>query len=104
MPNLKGLYPVTQKVAVRVYLLLEMLQQHDGECDDIILIKTNVGSFVRYVTKDCYPRGLAREHYLNSLQIQRLLSKPDTKRNGKDPETAENRMMHPRQLKAWFVP
>ena len=104
LPSLKGLYPAAQKVAVGICLLLEMLNQHGGECDDIILIKTNVGAFAQYITKDCYPKGLAREHYLNSLQIQRLLSKPDTKSNEEDLENAEIRMMHPRKLKAWFVP
>ena len=81
LPSLKGLYPSAQKVAVGICLLLELLNQHGGECDDIILIKTNVGAFAQYITKDCYPKGLAREHYLNSLQIQPLFSKSDSKSN-----------------------
>ena len=60
MLNLKGLYPAAQRVAVGICLLLEMLYQHGGECDDIILIKTNVGAFAQYITKDCYPRAQQR--------------------------------------------
>ena len=86
-----------QSVARGVALLLGFLLQHAEECGDVIMIKTNVGAFATYISKDCYPKSTSRQLYLDSVQIHRLLSKPDKGTDG------ENRMMHPRQLKACFV-
>ena len=80
-----------------IKLLLGLLREHASECEDIITIKTNIGAFARYVKKDCYPGGLPRRCYLNSIEIHRLLATPAEGSDG------ENRMMHPRQLKAWYI-
>ena len=86
-----------QGIMVGINLLLRFLRDHADECGDLIVIKTNVGSFATYLQKDCYPAKLDREYYKRSVEIHRLLSKPD-----KD-DAKRNRMMHPRQLQAWFV-
>ena len=86
-----------QTLVEAIQLLFEFLQEHAADCGDIISVKTNVGAFARYISKDCYPAGLGRPSYVRSVSIQRLLSKPG---NG---ENRENRMMHPRQLKAWYI-
>ena len=83
-----------------IQLLLEFLKDNAAECGDIILVKTNIGAFARYISKDCYPGGLGRLSYVRSVEIQRLLSKPG---KAGDLEEGENRMMHPRQLKAWYI-
>ena len=84
-------------LALSIKLLLEFLRIHVQDCGDIIVVKTNVGAFARYIYKDCYPAGLTRASYVQSVELQRLLSKPA---RGKD---GENRMIHHRQLKAWYV-
>lgn len=84
-------------LALAIKLLLDFLRHHAQDCGDIIVLKTNVGAFARYIAKDCYPAGLARVSYVQSVEIHRLLSKPDSGKDG------ENRMMHPRQLKAWYM-
>ena len=86
-----------QTLVLAIQLLLEFLKEHAAECGDILSVKTNVGAFARYISKDCYPAGLCRPSYVRSVSIQRLLSKPGNGENG------ENRMMHPRQLKAWYI-
>ena len=86
-----------QGVMVGIKLLLDFLRDHVEECGDLIIIKTNIGSFASYIYKDCYPAGLGRDDYKRSVEIQRLLSKPDKV------DTGNNRMMHPRQLQAYFM-
>ena len=86
-----------QGVKLGIRLLLRFLRDHAEECGDLIVINTNVASFVTYIQKDCYPAKLDREYYRRSVEIHRLLSKPDKG------DTGENRMMHPRQLQAWLV-
>ena len=86
-----------QRFRVGIRLLLRFLRDHADECGDLIVINTNVASFVTYIQKDCYPAKLDREYYRRSLEIHRLLLKPDKGHTG------ENRMMHPRQIQAWLV-
>ena len=86
-----------QGVMVGINLLLRFLRDHVDECGDLIVINTNVGSFATYIQKDCYPAKLNRDYYKRSVEIQRLLSKPD-----KD-DAGCNRMVHPRQLQAWYI-
>ena len=86
-----------QTLVLAIQLLVEFLQKHAADCGDIITVKTNIGAFARYISKDCYPGGLGRASYVRSVKIQRLLSEPGNEENG------ENRMMHPRQLKAWYI-
>ena len=84
-------------LVLSIKLLLEFLRGYAEDCGDIIVLKTNIGAFARYISKDCYPGGLTRPSYVQSVEIHRLLSKPN---RGKD---GEKRMMHPCQLKAWYM-
>ena len=86
-----------QRVALAISLILKLLGNHASECGDIIVIHTNIGALARYIEKDCYPGGLRRRQYLESILIHRLLCKPQAG------STGENRMMHPRQLKSCFI-
>ena len=83
-----------QRVALGISLLLRLLQYQAEKCGDIISIKINLRVFSTYISKDCYPNSTCIQLYVNSIQILRLLSKPEVAING------ENLMM---QLKAWFV-
>ena len=87
-----------QRVALAISLILKLLENHASECGDIIVVHTNMGAFARYIEKDCYPSGLRRRQYIESILIHRLLCKPQAGSDG------ENRMMHPRQLKAASSP
>ena len=82
---------------VAITLLLEFLKKYVKQCGDLILVKTNIGAFSRYIKKDCYPSGLCRNSYRNSVEIHRLLAVPTT-----DAEE-DKRAIHPRQLKGWFI-
>ena len=97
--NTKGMALGQQRVAIAITILLQFLEDHASECGDIILIKTNVGAFAKYVEKDCYPGGLRRMQYLESILIHRLLCKP----GGDSDLEGENRMKHPRQLKSCYI-
>ena len=100
LKSLMGREQSRQRVGMAIVLLLEFLREHANQCGDMITIKTNVGAFARYIQKDCYPSGLQRQSYVHSVEIHRLLSKPA---KGVDEESRESRMIHPRQLKAWFI-
>ena len=50
------------KVALGINLLLHFLQDHAEKCGDIIAIKTNIGPFVAYIAKDCYPRTTDQDY------------------------------------------
>ena len=97
LANTSGMRPGHQKVALGITLLLSCLEEHVGDCGDVIEVKTNVAAFERYISKDCYPAGLRRKSYVDSIKLHRLLTEPD--KDGK----GGNRLMHPRQLKSWFV-
>ena len=97
MNNVMGFNPGQQRVTQGILFLLNFLGSHAVDCGDVLMIKTNVAAFARYVSKDCYPAGLRRQQYKDSLKIHRLLSTPEMDADG------ENRMMHPRQIKAWLV-
>ena len=95
--GLQGIAWSKRTLALSIKLLLEFLRCYAQDCHDIIVLKTNVGAFARHIAKDCYPGGLARASYVQSMEIQRILLKPDSGKDG------ENRMMHPGQLKAWYM-
>ena len=82
-----GMRPDHQKVALGITLLLGCLEKHVEECSEIIIIKTNVSALERYISKDCYPAGLRRQSYLDSIKLHRLLAT-----QAKDGEEG-NRMM-----------
>ena len=83
-----------QTVALGISILLRFLRYQAEKCGDIITIKTNLGAFASYISKDCYPKSTYIQLYVNSIQILRLLSKPEVAIDG------ENLMI---QLNAWFV-
>ena len=61
-------------------------------CGEVIEIKTNIGEFAQFIAKDCYPKGLDRESYVNSVAIQRMLDKT----GGEGGE-------EPRHLKSFYI-
>ena len=95
--NVMGFNPGQQRVTKGILLLLNFLEKYAIDCGDVIVVKTNVAAFARYIRKDCYPAGLRRQQYYDSRKIHHLLATPERDTDG------ENRMMHPRQLKAWLV-
>ena len=75
-----------------IQLLHRCLAQHVMDCGEIVEVRSNIGRFVTYVSKECYPRGLDRDSYILSVAIQRLLERDysdDTSR--------------PRELKAYYI-
>ena len=95
--NVMGFNPGQQRVTKGILLHLNFLEKYAIDCGDVIVVKTNVAAFAGYIRKDCYPAGLRRQQYYESRKIHHLLATPERDSDG------ENRMMHPRQLKAWLV-
>ena len=60
-------------MAAGIKLLHHFLAQNVKKCGDIVEVRSNIGRFVTYVTKQCYPKGLGRDSYILSVTIQRLL-------------------------------
>ena len=83
---------MTQRVAMAVELLKEFLEAYGGRCGDIIEIRTNLGEFATYISKNCYPKGLDRERYIASIEIHRLLERMEGERE-----------LTPRVLKSIFI-
>ena len=75
-----------QRVALAISLILKLLENHASECGDIIVVHTNMGAFARYVEKDCYPSGLRRRQYIQSILIHPLLCKPQAGSDGEKDE------------------
>ena len=88
---LEGKRPVTQAVAMAIKLLMGFLKRYMDRCGEVIEIR-NIGEFCSYITKDCYPKGLNRESYIESIAIHRMLD-----REGEDGDT------EPRRLKTYFI-
>ena len=89
---LQGKKPMAQVVAMAIKLLLKFLEEFVEKCGAVIEIRTNVGDFCNYISKDCYPKGLNRESFIESVAINRLLD-----REGEDCEE------EPRHLKTYFI-
>ena len=87
-----GRRPMTQRVAMAVELLKEFLEAYGGRCGDIIEVRTNLGEFATYISKNCYPKGLDRERYMASIEIHRLLERMEGERE-----------LTPRVLKSIFI-
>ena len=58
----------------------------------MVEVHTSVGEFATYITKDCYPKGLDRQSYIESIAIHRILEK-----------AGEEWGQGPRDLKAYFI-
>ena len=56
-----------------IKLLKKFLEEFVERCGEVIEIRTNVGDFEEYLTKNCYPKGLSRDSYIESVAIQRIL-------------------------------
>ena len=84
--------PIAQFVAMAIKLLKKFLEEFVERCGVVIVIRTNVGEFSNYILKDCYPKGLDRESFIESVAINRRLD-----REGED--CAEE----PRHLKTNFI-
>ena len=68
---LQGKKPMAQVVAMAIKLLLKFLEEFVEKCGAVIEIRTNVGDFCNYISKDCYPKGLNRESFIESVAINR---------------------------------
>ena len=66
-----GRWPMTQRVAMGVELLKELPGDYGGRGGNIIEVRTNLGEFATYISKNCYPKGLDRERYIASIAIHR---------------------------------
>ena len=56
-----------------IKLLKTFLEMFVDRCGEVIEISTNVGEFAEFITKDCYPKGLNRESFIESVAIHRML-------------------------------
>ena len=79
-------------MAAGIQLLHRFLAQHVKKLGDIVEKRTNIGGFVKYVFKLCYPRGLSRDSYILSVIILRLLERDYTDNSSR-----------PRDLKAYYI-
>ena len=75
-----------------IKLLSGFIDKNVERCGEVVEVLTNVGEFAKYITKDCYPKGLERQSYIESIAIHRKLEKG-----------GEERGQIPRELKAYFV-
>ena len=72
---LRGKRPMAQIVAMAIKLLMKFLEEFVERCGKVIHTRTNVGEFSNYISKDCYPKGLNRESYIESVAINRMLDR-----------------------------
>ena len=75
-----------------IKLLKKLLEDYGSKCGDVIEIRTNVGEFAIYIQKLCYPKGLNRQSFADSITIHRLLERNE---GGKE--------LGARELKSYFV-
>ena len=71
--SLAGRELVKQVLAMAIKLLKTFLDKYVERCGEVVEIHTNVGKFVEYIAKDCYPKGLNRQSYKESIEIHRYL-------------------------------
>ena len=90
--GLAGKGKVAQQVATAITLLMEFLENYAERCGEVVEVRTNLGRFATYITKECYPKGLNRQSYLDSIAIHRSLER-----------TKGERELAPRELKAFFI-
>ena len=75
-----------------IKLLLQFLLTYLEHCGEIVEVRTNIARFEQYITKRCYPKGLGREDYKRSVEIQQLLERH-----------ADGDKLPPWVLKAFFI-
>ena len=68
---------MAQVVAMAIKLLCNFLEKNVERCGEVVEVLTNVGEFENYITKDCYPKGLDRQCYKESIAIHRCLGKAE---------------------------
>ena len=90
--SMAGQRPMTQIVAMGIRLLKRFLGKYVKRCGEVVEIHTNVGEFATYITKDCYPRGLDRQCYKDSIEIHRCME-----------EAGGVGMRMSRELKAYYI-
>ena len=83
---------MAQIVAMAIKLLMKFLEEFVESCRPVIEIRTNVGEFSNYISKDCYPKGLNRESFIESVALNRMLD-----RERKNDEEG------PRHLKTFYI-
>ena len=89
---LAGRRPMARVVAMAIKLLKGFLEKYLERCGEVVEVLTNVGEFVTYITKNCYPKGLERQSYIESIAIHRNLEKAEGEGGQK-----------PRELKAYYI-
>ena len=75
-----------------IKLLSSFLNGNTERCGELVEVLTNVGEFATYIAKDCYPKGLDRQSYKESIAIHRRLESGE-----------EDRGVIPRDFKAYFI-
>ena len=90
--TLRGKRPMAQVVAMAIRLLKKFLKEYVDRCGEVIEIRSNVGEFCNYITKNCYPKGLNRESFMDSVAVNRLLEREE-----------EDGNKEPRHLKTYFI-
>ena len=92
MTTLADRRPMARVVAMAIKLLRGFLEENAEKCGEVVEVITNVGEFATYITKNCYPKGLNRQCYVDSIAIHRIL------------EQAGKRGGHATQdLKSYFI-
>ena len=71
--SLAGRERMIQELAMAIKLIRNCLEKNVHRCGEVVEVHTNVGRLVRYIAKDCYPKGLNREAYRDSIKIHRCL-------------------------------
>ena len=90
--SLAGRKLVKQVLAMAIKLLKTFLGKYVERCGEVVEIHTNVGESMEYIAKDCYPKGLDRQSYKESIEIHRYLE-----------GTGEEGFEMSRELKAYFI-
>ena len=80
MVSLAGRRVMAQVMATSIKLLREFLGDYVERCGDVVEIRTNIGEFATYIAKDCFPRGLDRQCFRESVAIHRRLQGTDGER------------------------
>ena len=75
-----------------IKLLRRFLDRNVERCGEVVEVITNVGEFATYIMKDCYPKGLERQSYVDSIAIHRRLE-----------EGGEEQVQYPRDLKSYLI-
>ena len=83
---------MTQVLAMAIKLLNDFLGKYVERCGEVVEAHRNIGEFATYSAKDCYPKGLNRQCYIDSFEFHRCLE-----------GTRETGIDQPRELPASYI-